>query len=290
MIAKIDLHSHSKASDGTDSPEELLRKAIQADLKIFAITDHDTMASVLRVENIIAAPTWDNKDFTFIRGIEFSCKMANEKCHILGYNYDTRSPELSRALKAGQQLRHTKLRKRLLFLQENFGMTFSVHELGRLLRTPNVGKPHLANLMVEKGYASDRADAIINYINKCKTSGSLLDASVAIKAILDAGGIPVWAHPFRVEEDDAELSAGRIIEMLGTLINCGLGGIECYYSAYDFSKIEWLIGLAKKNGLLISGGSDYHGKNKNIPIGKLSADGTIILPEALTILNKIKIK
>ena len=142
--------------------------------------------------------------------------------------------------------------------------------------------------MVEKGYASDRADAITNYINKCQTSGSLLDAGVAVKAILDAGGIPVWAHPFRVEEQDDELSAGRVIEMLGKLMAYGLRGVECYYSSYDFSKTEWLIALAKKNGLLISGGSDYHGKNKNIPLGKLSADGMIIQPEALTILNEIK--
>lgn len=276
------MHIHTNASDGTDSPEALLWNVQKAGIKIFAVTDHDTIKGALNMKKIVPA------GMKFIKGIEFSCRTETSKCHILGLNYDEHNPNFQAALRTGDNLRHEKFHKRIELLRANFNMNFSQDEIDTLLRVPSVGKPHLANLIVSKGLAANKREAIERYIDKCKTGTSRIEANFAIKAIISAGGIPVWAHPLG-GEGEAELPEEKFREVLSELISYGLAGLECWYSKYEFAKCQWLEFMAKQNGLYVSGGSDYHGANKNIPLGKLNARNIPVEIKTLSVVRGVKL-
>lgn len=280
MNSIIDLHIHTTASDGTDSPAELLMKIRESGIKTFAVTDHDTITGALEMNGL------EHDDVIFIRGIEFSCRTrnTNTKCHILGLNCDYDNAEFINALKTGEEVRHKKFWRRIEILRDEFRITFTPEEIESLMKIQSVGKPHIANMIVSKGLAHDKQDAIDRYVNKCKTGNDRLDAEFVVSAILSSRGVPVWAHPLG-GEGEKELSHERLKDTLSELISYGLRGLECFYSKYDFSLCEWLEGFAHHNGLYVSGGSDYHGRNKNIPLGKLNAENIIVQPERLSIMK-----
>lgn len=274
----IDLHMHSTASDGTDRPEELSRKVREAGITTFALTDHDTITGAMG----ITAP----EGVKFIRGVEFSCRTRNGKCHILGLNYDPENDEFVAALKTGEELRHKKTQKRIEVLRDSFGITFTPEEINYLSSLTSVGKPHIANLIVSKGFAVDKQDAITRYINKCRTGSDKITAEQAVTAINASGGVSVWAHPLG-GEGEHELTEEAFREILTELLSYGLKGLECWYSKYDYAKCEWLEAQARTMGLYVSGGSDYHGKNKAIPLGKLNAENIPVPDVKITILGGI---
>ncbi len=281
MGSAVDLHIHTNASDGTDSPEQLLWNIQKAGIRIFAVTDHDTIKGALKMKRIIPP------GIKFIQGVEFSCVTdSSAKCHILGLNYDENNLDFQEALRAGDNLRHEKFYLRIKLLKEQFGITFSEDEISSLLRNPSVGKPHIANMMVMKGLAANKQDAIERYINKCKTGKSRIDAKMAVRGILSSGGIPVWAHPLG-GEGERDLTEQEFKRTLTELVSYGLKGLECYYSKYNMTKCRYLADTAERSGLLISGGSDYHGTNKIIPLGKLNSDNENIELKKLSILRKI---
>ncbi len=282
MASTVDLHIHTDASDGTDSPANLLWNLQKVGINIFAVTDHDTIRGAMAVKRIVP------RGMLFIQGIEFSCRtQGGHKCHILGLNYDENNLDFQAALRAGDELRHRKFHRRIEILRSDFGITFTDDELDSLLKIPSVGKPHLANLLVAKGLASNRQEAIRNYIDKCKAGPSRIDAGLAVKAILSSGGIPVWAHPLGGESEQ-ELPESTFRVVLDELIACGVKGLECWYSKYKSQQCEWLTRQAQRRGLYISGGSDYHGTNKTVPLGKLNAENRAVSPEQLTILRQIQ--
>ena len=281
----IDLHIHTSASDGTDSPEELLQRIRDSGIKTFAVTDHDTITGAVEMSGKLQ----DEKDIKFIRGIEFSCRtrITNTKCHILGLNYDYENAEFIHALRTGEEIRHKKFWKRIEILHDEFNITFTDEEIESLMKIKSVGKPHIANMIVSKGLADNKQDAIDRYVNKCKTGNDRLDSDFVIHAIVSSGGIPVWAHPLG-GEGEKELPEEIFKETLSELISYGLHGLECFYSKYDYAICERLEAIANQNGLYVSGGSDYHGRNKNIPLGKLNAENIIVRPERLTITKIIE--
>ncbi|MBQ3627126.1 MAG: PHP domain-containing protein [Synergistaceae bacterium] len=258
----IDLHMHSSESDGTDEPENLLDLIALNNIKIFSLTDHDNINGVKRIESKLN----NYKDLKFIRGVELSCKTKNIKCHILAFNYDYDNQDFKAVLKLAEDLRHVKLEQRLKFLRENFGINFKAEEIEILRDNKASGKPHIANLIVKHGFAANKEDAIKNFINKFESGDTRVDAELAIKAVLKAKGVPVWAHPFG-GEGEPEISQELLNLSLIELKTYGLRGLECYYSKYNLERREYLASLALKNNLLISAGSDYHGKNKNIKLG-----------------------
>lgn len=277
MPSQIDLHMHSTASDGTDTPLQLAEKVKALGIRVFALTDHDTITGVEQAAKHLP------DGVTFIPGIEFSCRMDTGKCHILGYRCDMAHPAFQNALAQGAALRKAKLEKRIDFLRER-GICFPESELDKLRRIPGVGKPHLGNLMVSYGYAPDKQTAITEIIDRCPTGSSRIPAETAVKAILISGGIPVWAHPLG-GEGEKEIGPEQFAKMLDELTGCGLMGLECWYSKYSVSLCEKLTGTAREHHLLISAGSDYHGTNKTIPLGTLNADGREVPLEQITLLN-----
>jgi len=277
MIGLIDLHTHTTASDGTDTPQQLLEKARAKGIRTIALTDHDTVAGVKQVMDTIP------EGITLIPGIEFSSRTESGKCHILGYGCNMDHPAFQETLREGRQLRETKLNARLIFLW-NKGIRFPDKEVFKLFQLSSVGKPHLGNLMVKYGYAEDKDTAIREVINLCPTGPSRISAEMSIHAILVSGGIPVWAHPLGGEGEKA-IGEEKFEAMLHELTSYGLKGLECFYSKYAMSDCERLAEIANKYGLLTSGGSDYHGTNKTVQLGTLNADGQTIPTERITLLQ-----
>lgn len=277
-LKKIDLHIHSIYSDGTDNVNELIEVLKNAGIGIFSVTDHDTVEFYDRLdfklpENMIIIP-----------GIEFSCIADGIKCHILGYGIDTENPILRKTVADGKKLREKKLDIRLDFLFENHGIRFSEEDVAMLKNISSAGKPHIARKLIEYGYGDTVAEVIKKYLTGMPGEDDRISAKEAIEAIVSAGGIPVWAHPLGGE--GAKLLEKREFRRrLSLLRKLGIRGLECFYSRYGVKEEEYLASVASKSGLLISGGSDYHGKNKDIHVGMLGgvedACNGISLPDNL---------
>ncbi|MCD8348138.1 MAG: PHP domain-containing protein [Lachnospiraceae bacterium] len=280
----IDLHIHTAASDGSDSVRELAEKLRKNDIDIFAVTDHDTIDGALEMEKFV----WPGA--RFVKGVEFSCISPLGKCHILGYGYDAADSQLLAALKEGSDLRMAKLEARLAYVRETYQIKFTQEELDWLYSMKSPGKPHIADLMLKRGIGKDRNDVIRNYIHgnsgRMKKGRDRISAQTAITGILHAGGIPVWAHPLGGEGEKL-LSQEQFANQLQTLKESGIRGLECHYSRYSQEQVQFLRSMAVKHGLLISGGSDYHGSRKNIALGTLNANGAAVREQDLTILQNL---
>lgn len=281
MANTVDLHIHTTASDGADSPEALLEKLKKAGITTFSVTDHDTIDGALEMEALVT------EEFRFVRGIEFSCETPAGKCHILGYDYNPHDPVFRAALAEGAALRQEKLLSRLSFLETTLGITFTDAERAWIFSLKSPGKPHFGKILVDRGIAPSIDVAIQKYINPHKPRRDRIEGHTAVKAILQAGGIPVWAHPLG-GEGEQRLTAAQFQAQLDYLMGQGIRGLECHYSRYRTAEREFLVNQAKTCGLLISGGSDYHGANKrDLPLGRLSSDDTCVDPDSLTILQKV---
>lgn len=279
MASTIDLHIHTTASDGSDSPEMLLQNLKRSGITTFAVTDHDTIDGALETEKLVTS------GFRFILGIEFSCQSPAGKCHILGYGFDPDHPSFQAALNEGKALRQEKLETRIRYLRDKLGIELTREENQWLRSLQSPGKPHFGKIVMARGLADSIDIAIQKYINPCRVPRDRIAAETAVKAILAAGGLPVWAHPLG-GEGEKRLTEDQFRSQLETLLGYGIRGLECHYSRYSREDAAFLTAQAGRHRLLISGGSDYHGTNKqNLSLGQLSADGSPVSRDKLTILN-----
>ena len=281
-MLKADLHIHSSYSDGSDNPEELAVKIKKAGLNIIALTDHDTTDGVLEFENLLPPDT------KFVYGTELTCLTRGIKCHILGYNFNPASEQLRKLIAKGKILRCKKLKTRINYLKDVWNIELTKEEKDWLYSRRSVVKTHLANILVNRGLTNDNASAMKKYLDGIKTGNTRFDGEEAISVILKSGGIPVWAHPLG-GEGEVHLYPEEFLPKLKTLIECGIKGLECYYSRYSMQEIEFLVKCANENNLLITGGSDYHGTNKDIPLGKQNIDNIPVEAEKLTILKYLNL-
>lgn len=260
---KIDLHLHSNYSDGSDSVKELAEQIKHAGITTFALTDHDTVAGCEEMEKLMPEG--------FIPAVELTTIAGNIKCHILGYGIDYRNPQLLALIEKGKQLRRTKLETRIEYLKQTWGIELTKEELDWLYSRKSVVKTHIANVLVKRGLAEDNQIAMKKYLDGCKAGDTRFTGEESISAIKAAGGIPVWAHPLG-GEGERHLSKEEFLPKLETMKTYGIQGLECYYSRYGMKEIEFLVNCAESNDLIVTGGSDYHGKNKTVPIGKLNSE------------------
>lgn len=260
---KIDLHLHSNYSDGSDSVKELAEQIKHAGITTFALTDHDTVAGCEEMEKLMPEG--------FIPAVELTTIAGNIKCHILGYGIDYRNPQLLALIEKGKQLRRTKLETRIEYLKQTWGIELTKEELDWLYSRKSVVKTHIANVLVKRGLAEDNQIAMKKYLDGCKAGDTRFTGEESISVIKAAGGIPVWAHPLG-GEGERHLSKEEFLPKLETMKTYGIQGLECYYSRYGMKEIEFLVNCAESNDLIVTGGSDYHGKNKTVPIGKLNSE------------------
>ncbi len=279
----VDLHLHTTASDGTESPSEVVKLAYGRGINIIAVTDHDTVSGL--AEARAALP----EGMTLIDGIEMSCAVRGEggfRCHILGYGIDPRSPYIAEAIEAGRVKRMAKLGRRLEYLRESFGIELSEGELERLYSHNSPSRLHIARLLTERGLTRNNDEAIEKYLDAGRMPDDRIDADMAISAIKRAGGVPIFAHPLG-GEGDVHLDEGELVRRALRLLSLGVMGLECYYSRYTSEETAFLCRVARERGLLISAGSDYHGGNKTVVLGSLGAEGAEPDLGEITVLSKL---
>lgn len=277
---KADLHVHSSYSDGSDGIPELVEQLERAGVDIFALTDHDTIAGCVEMQELIPP------QIKFIPSVELTCRAGDIKCHILGYNCNPKNKTLTDLIEKGKVLRRKKLETRIGYLKEAWNIDLTEEERAWLYSRRSVVKTHLANILVNRGLAGDNVSAMKKYLDGCKTGDTRFTGEEGIAAIMAAGGVPVWAHPLGGEGEE-HLSDEEFLPKLEVMKNFGIKGLECYYSRYNFEEINFLVECANKNGLLISGGSDYHGTNKNIPLLRLNCEDVPVDSDKLTLLQHV---
>ena len=277
---KIDLHLHTTASDGTDTPAELVKKAWDAGIKVISITDHDTIAGLAEAHAALPA------GMCFFDGIELSSAVYGEggfRCHILGYDFDIKSCAIAGAIDEGMRKRREKLYARLDYIKEKFGITFSDEDVKELESFNSVSKLHIARLLIKDGYATDISDAMDRYFG-VNAPDDRIDATLAINSIRAARGFSVWAHPLGGEREP-RIDADELYRRAKILKDMGVDGIEAYYSRYNATDRAMILDVARRLSLWVSGGSDYHGKNKTVALGLLDADGKSVTTMSLSICD-----
>ncbi len=276
--ACCDLHTHTIASDGSYSPHELIKLASSAGLKAIAVTDHDTMHGIQEAVN-----AGREYDIEVIPGMELSVLYRQGDMHMLGY-YLSASPLLNAVLQEVQESRAKRnplILKKLAYL----GCSIEMDELNNISHGGQIGRPHIAQAMVNHGFVADTKTAFAMYLKKggpAYVPKSVLSPQRAIEAIHSAGGLAVLAHPFSLHcNRQAELK-----EIVAELKILGLDGMECYYSEHDSSFTDMCIRVANEYDLVVTGGSDFHGRPKpNIRLGK--GKGTLCVPyECVNVLKK----
>ena len=275
----VDMHLHTTASDGSFSPSEVVQRVKSSGVKVFSLTDHDTTAGVHEVEDDIP------EGMEFFKGIEFSCKAGDIKCHILGYSYDDNHPDFMKALAAAEAKREDKLAIRIEHLREVDGIELTADEIAELEAIPSAGKPHIANILMRRGIPGTRAEIINRYLEF--GVGNRIPAELAIRAIKSSGGVAIWAHPLG-GENEIHMNREKLEEKLGVLQGIGIEGLECFYSRYDDREIAMLLDIAESRGLLVSGGSDFHGKNKNVEIGELGVSKRPVFDSDLSLIAELR--
>lgn len=275
MDLKIDLHTHTNVSDGTDTPAELVENVRKAGISLFSVTDHDAVKAGSVIRGLLRGG-----DPRFIQGAEFSCRDEQGKYHILGYGFDPDSEAIKSLVELGHSLRMKKVRARLDFIKTEFGFDFPEEETAALLALDNPGKPHIGNLMVKYGYAPSKETAIKEYIDRKRFHSEYVRPEQAVEGILAGGGIPVLAHPFYGSGD--ELILGDEMEnRLRRLIGFGLSGVEAFYSGFSQKLSRQAVALSEKYGLYVTAGSDYHGANKLVKLGQNGLDEERELPAGM---------
>ena len=278
----IDLHMHSNYSDGELSPNALIKKSYKKNINVISITDHDT---ILGLKNI-------NKDYDnlvrVITGIELTAKYNNGNMHILGYGINIRNSELNMKLKEIRDININYIINILAVLKKDYDIAFSYEEIKNLVNVNhNLNRVDIARLCVENGYVDNVQEAFNKYLkeayNKIGGNSKGLEYTECINLIKNSGGIPVLAHPKTLK-----LSEDELYKLVNEMKYNGLMGIECFHSSHSKEQTKLYLDIAKRLDLLISGGSDFHGKftKPNVHLGIINNNERIIKKE-LTIMSRL---
>jgi predicted metal-dependent phosphoesterase TrpH len=262
MKSRIDLHLHTTASDGVLTPSEIVALALERDFEAVAITDHDTIDGI---EEALEVARGTN--LTVIPGVEISTDVpGTNELHILGYHIDPHSPLLESRLSSLRHARIDRARKTLAHLAQA-GLPLDWEHLVDLSQGDVIGRPHIAQAMVDAGHVDTVREAFRSYLARGRPAyieRYKLTPHKALETILAAGGLPVLAHPTRV------------LAHIPALVRSGLAGLEAYYPTHPKPEQEFLVRLARKHDLIVTGGSDFHGPG----ITEASEPGAVHVPRS----------
>lgn len=279
MSRTVDLHTHSTASDGSFSPGELVRHAWENGLSAVALTDHDTVSGIeeaLEMGKVLGIEV--------IPGIEIGLEFKPEM-HMLGYFFNNSYKKIGKVLDRLLNSREER-NPRIIAKLNELGFNITMGDVRRNSGGSIIGRPHIAKALVDKGYVKDNSEAFEKYLASGKPAyfpKDKLSPAEGIGEILEAGGIPVLAHPIYLGMGYADLD-----NLLSDLKKAGLKGIEAYYTENRYEDTGNLLRLAIKHELIPTGGSDFHGSFKpDIEIGK--GRGNLHVPyEVLESLKNLK--
>ena len=254
-MSKVDLHIHSTASDGRFTPEEIVRKAAGLGLNVIALTDHDSVDGVDAA--LQAAQAFPG--LRVIPAVEINTDVPHGEAHILGYFIDYKNRELLDTLLRLRQSREGRAQGMIAKLND-LGIHLDWQRVQEIAGDSSMGRPHIAQALLEKGYITSFKEAFDKYIGRegpAYVEREKITQVETVELILRADGLPVLAHPFTI--DDPE-------EMIIKLKAAGLVGIEAYYKDYTSEQIKTLVSLANQYHLLTTGGTDYHGIDDSIEV------------------------
>jgi hypothetical protein len=251
----IDLHTHSTASDGSYPPREVVRLAKEGGLRAISLTDHDTTDGLAE-----ALAAGEELGVEVIPGVEISTRHVGDTMHILGYFLDFQSGELAERLAILKQARKDRNPKIIAKLNA-LGIPITMEQVVRASGGGQVGRPHIARVLLESGYVRTMQQAFDIYLKnggKAYVAKYRFPPTEALGMIRQAGGVPVLAHPFTLGLG----SAGALRDLLRELQALGLAGMEIFYADHTPEQEAVYLKLAQELGLLVTGGSDFHGDNK----------------------------
>ncbi|MDE2787975.1 MAG: PHP domain-containing protein [Chloroflexota bacterium] len=256
MAISVDLHLHTTASDGRLTPTELVELTASKGLRTISVSDHDTTAGLEEAQQAVNRIP----GMRLIPGIELSCDVPGGEVHMLGYFMDIEDSgfqEMLAGFREGRLARGEGMVRKLA----EFGMYIEWERVLEIAGDASVGRPHIAQALVEKGYFPEPSEAFREYLGrngKAYVERSKLTPPDAVKLLNDVGGVAVFAHPWferRGNEPEPEQS---LIETVEELKAAGLHGMEVHYAMYDEATVDWLADVARAYDLIPCGGSDYH--------------------------------
>jgi predicted metal-dependent phosphoesterase TrpH len=277
-VSQVDLHIHSSASDGRLSPEEVVRESARLGLKVIALTDHDTVAGVGPA--LSAARAFP--ELMVIPGVELSTDEPQGEVHVLGYFIDYTDGELVARLDRMRGSRRERAQAMIDRLGD-LGVSIEWARVQEIAGAGSVGRPHLAQAMLEKGYIGSLKEAFNNYIGRdgpAYVERWKLTPTAAVELVVRFNGLPVLAHPLTAHDPEAAVVR---------LKAAGLVGIEAYYKGYSAAEVGRLLGLADKYDLVVTGGSDYHGLEDETEVIISGADVPLSAAEQLIALARSQV-
>jgi 3',5'-nucleoside bisphosphate phosphatase len=248
-LGKTDLHTHTYYSDGAYSPDELINLATEKKLKAISITDHDTISGYLKAK----APAME-AGIELIPGVEISSVWEDREVHILAYLFDEGDPAFQNLLKSQKKARVERMKAIVEHLKRQ-GLDVDIEEIKAEAGLGNVGRPHAASVLIGKGYVASVAEAFIRYLSSEHISHiktGYADVEHVVSVVKGAGGVLSLAHPGPMYTQDE----------IGQLVGLGLDGIECIHPSHNFNLQRTFTKMASSQNLLVTGGSDFHGKGK----------------------------
>jgi 3',5'-nucleoside bisphosphate phosphatase len=278
---RADLHVHSSASDGTDAPGEVMRRAALAGLDVVALTDHDTVAGHAPAREALP------RALTLLPGMELSCRLDGHSLHLLAYLFDPGEPELARQTRRIREDRELRARAMVRRLAD-LGVAISWDQVAAIAGTGVVGRPHIARALVASGAIAEASQAFtrdwIDEGGRAYVERYALDPVRAIGMVRAAGGVTVLAHP--------RAGRGWVVsdEQIAALAAVGLAGVEVFHPDQPAAERAALLGLGRDLGLVATGGSDDHGRLTGHRIGceVTAADAYEILVGHATSVNPVR--
>lgn len=254
---KSDLHIHTNYSDGVFTPERIVDAAIEAELDVIALTDHDNILSYEVAQNYIKQLKKENKKtIEVIQGIEINTIHQDEEIHILGYFMDVENSDFKNLIKTQQNARVKQTKEIVTLLNKKEGIHIKYDDIvNQVASGGSIGRPHIAKAITSAGGTGSVMEAYAKYINDSSAvyvQRKTVSPHDAVEIIYDAGGIPVIAHPHDLENAE---------ELIKDLMHYGLRGIEAYHRKHSPAIVEYFSSMAEELELIVTGGSDFHAPN-----------------------------
>ncbi len=274
-MSQVDLHVHTTASDGKFTPSDIVRKSAALGLTVISICDHDTVNGI--AEALTAAQNFSG--LRVIPGVEISTDVPHGEVHVLGDFIDYFDEKLQTKLKKMRNSRQIRA-QRMVEKLGSLGIHIEWQRVREIAGSGAIGRPHIAQAMVEKGYITSPKEAFAKYIGRdgpAYVEREKLTPVETIELILQSKGLPVLARPMTLNEPES-----MVIELKAA----GLVGVEAYYDGHAAEDVESMVSLAKRHNLIATGGSDYHGQDETNETMIGGANVPVEATESLTTLAK----
>ncbi len=249
-MGKADLHIHTTASDGNSTPAEIVERAIDLKLEIISITDHDTISGLEEATEAAA-----DKDIEIMPGAEITASFNDREAHLLAYGFDPDNPDF-RKLLIGHKKARVARGKWILDELSREGLDLDMDEVRAEAKGSNIGRPHIAAVLINKGYVASFKEAFIRYLSNQQLGvipNDYYSCNEVIETVKQAGGAIIVAHPGHMYSEDE----------LDRLVEAGVDGIEVVHPGHNYQLQKKMEAYAEKNNLLATGGSDFHGGSQD---------------------------